>query len=73
MDDLILEKMVKSMLIDMEAMKEDAWGGEKLLVREWYNLWWHYERISGAYENRKKERSVTPNEEGSFRVQGQLY
>ena len=73
MPDHKLERMVKSMLADMEAIKEDGRGGDDLLVKDWFNVWWHYEILSGAMKERAKERSAEADEEGSFRVQGQLY
>lgn len=73
MPDYKLESMIRSMLADMEAIKKDEWGGDDLLVKDWYNLWWHYEMLSNAMKERPKERSTKANEEGSFRVQGQLY
>ena len=69
MPDLALERMVKSMLTDLEVMRTDS----SVHIYEWYNLWYHYDKIKTAIERREEGRSEDPDEEESFRIQGQLY
>jgi hypothetical protein len=69
MPDFLLERMINSMMADVEPFRNDR----ELEIADWYNLWYHFDKITTVMKNRKEGRSDSPSEEQSFKIEGQLY